>query len=162
MVVHNNTSRQVNALEVAATGRSGEGTLHASGATDDVAPAIVPPGGRSLGYIFFSDPPAEGLEWTFSVNPGASFGGGFETNLTVTEVNTSGESIVGSVVNDSGGSVRFARVVYVCFGATGQPTTANSVFTSPIDLTSGQPASFSDEHRTACETYLAASAGRRG
>lgn len=161
-VVHNNTTRKIEGVSVAAIGRTSDGKMAASDSTNDVAPSLIAPGGRAVGYIYFSDEPAEGLQWEFTVTPGGSFFAEHQRNLTITEANTSGSSIVGAVVNDSGQSVRFAQVYYVCFGANGQPTTGNSAFTAPIDLQSGQPATFSDDHRSSCETYLLGATAQAG
>lgn len=82
-------------------------------------------------------------------------------DVEVTEVNVSGDQILGTILNTASTDLRFVSATYVCFNAAGNITTAGDEFAEPIDLIAGGTGAFGgslfDEE---CVSYLAGATGQ--
>jgi hypothetical protein len=159
MILRNNTSEAVGAIEVTGTARDGGGALVGSGSSQGFQPQVVAPGEVAYGYVYFgSDIPA-GSTFDFSVDPQPV--GDYFLPATITEINNTGGQIVGAVTNDTGvemGGPIGADVI--CFGSDGSIVDYVRSYVEQDSLPEGGKGSFSiDLYGDDCPTGLAAASG---
>lgn len=115
----NNTGAAITSVEWIGTARSG-GTLVATGSSRGTVPAVVQPGEIGLAYIYFGKgaeiPPGDvDYELTVKTSP-VNKAPTSRAPLKVTEVNGSGDAIVGVAVNETGKPVTYPITANVyCF-----------------------------------------------
>ena len=170
VVVHNNTSRPVTAVEVQGSARDANGALVGSGSSQGIQPAAIPPGGIGIGYVYFGDAPnATQFSFTASAKPSKGPGRDFFAGLQITENNeTEGErygtnrgQIIGTVVNPLTVTVTGPiSVLALCLDPAGNPTTTVSGFAEGDDLAAGSTTTFSlDFYDQTCPSYLVGASG---
>lgn len=157
IIVRNNTSDPIGQIEATGTARDSAGALVGSGSSQGFKPAIVAPGEIAYGYVYFSGGFPGGSTFEFSVS-GEEVGTYFRP-ITITELNNTGEAIIGAVSNETGVDVTGPISVDVlCFAADGTTIGPKSGFAEQSDLLKGATGSFSiDLYKNECPIGLAAS-----
>ena len=118
IIVRNNTNADVGRIEVTGTARDGDGTLAGSGTSQGFQPQIVAPGEIAFGYVFFGEDMPDGSTFEFDVDTEPV--DDYFLPVTITEVNNTGDQIVGLVKNDTGGDVSGPiSAEAICFGTDG-------------------------------------------
>jgi hypothetical protein len=162
MVVRNNTSHPVGNIEVTGTARDDAGSLVGSGKSQGFQPKVVAPGEIAFGYVYFdTDMAGSTFKFSFSVDPDPV--GDYFVPVTITEINNTGEKIVGAVKNaTSAGVTGPIRADVVCFGTDGSIIDYVDSYVEQDELTAGATGSFSIElYGKECPVGLAAASGYR-
>jgi hypothetical protein len=100
----NNTTEAVSHVDWSATAKA-DGSMVGSGMSQGTVPAQIQPGEVGLAYIFFDNADAfpEGVEYEIAAQTMPADQSFYNTaDLTVTEANLVGDSIVGSAANETG------------------------------------------------------------
>lgn len=100
----NNTAAAVAHVDWTATARSG-GAIVSTGSSQGTVPAVIQPGEVGLAYIYFDNGEVipDDAEYEFSASTSAADTSPYNTAaIKVTEVNLSGDAIVGAATNDTG------------------------------------------------------------
>ena len=159
IIVRNNTSDPIGQIEATGTARDAAGTLVGSGSSQGFKPVVVAPGEIAYGYVYFDGGFPNGSTFDFKV-AGEEVGTYFRP-ITITEINNTGDAIVGVVANDTGVDVTGPISVDVlCFAADGSTIGPKSGFAEQSDLADGATGSFSISLYTdACPIGLVAASG---
>lgn len=161
VVVRNNTSETVGGIEVTGTARDSDGALVASGSSQGFEPVVVEPGEIAFGCMYFDISLAEtsGLDFEFDVDADPVTGSFLP--VTVTEINNTGDQLVGAVTNDNDGEVSGPiGVSAICFGADGNIVDFVDTYTDQDDLDPGANGSFSiGLYGAECPAGLAGASG---
>lgn len=160
MVVRNNTSKDIGAIDVSGTARDDAGKLVDSGSSQGFQPKLVAPGEIAFGYVYFDiELAGQTLKYTFTVD--ARPAETYFASVKITELNVTGGKIVGAVKNDSNREVTgpiSANVI--CFGSDGALSADASDFVEPGSLPVGGSGSFAiDISRDPCPIGLVAASG---
>lgn len=100
VIVRNNTGDPIGQIEATGTARDAAGSLVGSGSSQGVKPVVVAPGEIAYRYVYFDGGFPEGATLEFDV-AGEEVGTYFRP-ITITEVNNTGDAIIGGVSNDTG------------------------------------------------------------
>jgi hypothetical protein len=159
MVVRNNTPDVVGRIEVTGTARDGEGALVGSGSSQGFQPQVVAPGEIAYGYVYFDSdiPTGSTFEFTVDSEPVDDY----FLPVTITELNHTGDTIIGAVLNDTGVAVNGPiSAEAICFGADGSLVGYVDSYAQQDELPAGGTGSFSiDLYGDDCSTGLAAASG---
>lgn len=159
-IVRNNTSDAVGEIKITGTARDSSGALVGSG-SGSLTPAVVAPGEIAYGYVYFGDDIPAGSTFKSSVD--AEPVGEHFLPVTVTEVNNTGNQIVGAVTNDLDVEVRSIKARVVCFDTSGDVLGHEDSFVEPADLSAHRTGSFAiDLSERPCPVGLAAADGYSG
>lgn len=159
VIVRNNTSEPVGEITVTGTARDASGALAGSGSSQGFDPAVVAPGEIALGYVYFDGGyPADGK---FEYDVSADEVGDYFQPMTVTEINNTGDAVVGAVSNDTGVDVTGPISANVwCFDDGGAIISSRQEFTEQDELAKDAKGSFSaDLYGEPCPIGLAAASG---
>ncbi len=162
IVVRNNTRKAVGKIDITGTARDDAGKLVGSGDSQvSLQPKVVAPGEIAYGYVYFkTDSPAgSALKFDFSVDarpPDTYF-----LPLTISEINNTGDTIIGTVTNDTGGKMTGPiGADVICFGSDGSIIRTKQAFVEQSDLPAAAIGSFSiDLYGNACPVGLVAASG---
>lgn len=160
----NNTDAAISHVDFTATAKA-DGTLVASGSSQNVVPAQVQPGEPGFGYIYLEDAssvPESGVEYAFRATTSPADTDAFNTApLRVTEANHNGSSIIGSAVNETGEPLTGPYSVGV-YCLDGDALTASTLdyATEDGDVESGGSVSFSHNlFETSCDSFVVGVSG---
>jgi hypothetical protein len=159
IIVRNNTADAIGAIEATGTARAAAGALVGSGSSQGFEPVVVKPGEIAYGYVYFDGGFPKGAKLKFDVK-GEEVGTYFRP-ITITEINNTGEAIIGAVANKTGVDVTGPISVDVlCFSADGATIGSRNEYAEQDDLAAGATGSFSlDLLGDKCPTGLAAASG---
>ncbi|MCU1518819.1 MAG: hypothetical protein JWQ75_3540 [Pseudarthrobacter sp.] len=162
VTVRNSTSETITSVEVTGAAMDATGKILASGRSQGFSPAVVPAGGVSLGYVFFSAklPTTAKLEFTVASKP--LEGDPYFQDLQVNQANAVGTSVTGKATNTSKNKLNGPYGVHVtCFDAKGSLLGSQIGFASPdADLAAGQSVTFQvDFYDEPCPTFLVGVSG---
>jgi hypothetical protein len=159
IIVRNNTSEPIGQVEATGTARDPAGALVGSGLSQGFQPVVVAPGEIAYGYVYFDGGFPEGSTFEFDV-AGEEVGTYFRP-ITITEINNTGDAIIGGVSNDTGVEVTGPISADVlCFAADGNTIGPKGGFVEQSDLAAGATGSFSISlYGTECPIGLAAASG---
>lgn len=159
VIVRNNTSDPIGQIEATGTARDAAGALVGSGSSQGFKPVVVAPGEIAYGYVYFDGGFPDGSKLEFKVK-GEPVGTYFRP-MTVTEINNTGDAIIGGVSNDTGVDVTGPISADVlCFAADGTTIGPKGGFTEEADLADGATGSFSiDLYSNDCPIGIAAASG---
>lgn len=159
IIVRNNTSDPIGQIEATGTARDAAGALVGSGSSQGFKPVVVAPGEIAYGYVYFDGGFPEGSTFEFDV-AGEEVGTYFRP-MTITEINHTGDAIIGGVSNDTGVDVTGPISVDVlCFAADGTTIGPRGGYAEQDDLADGANGSFSISlHGNECPIGLAAASG---
>jgi hypothetical protein len=159
LVVRNNTDDAVGNIDIAGTARDEAGTLVGSGSSQGFQPKIVAPGEIAFGYVYF-DTALAGSAFTFEFSVDAQEVYYFSP-VTITEINNTGEQLIGSVVNDTDDEVTGPIAAgAICFGADGGIVATVGSYVEQDNLPAGATGSFAvDFYGDDCPNGLAAASG---
>lgn len=142
IIVRNNTSEPIGQIEATGTARDDTGALVGSGSSQGFKPVVVAPGEIAYGYVYFDGGFAEGSTFEFDV-AGEEVDTYFRP-ITITEINNTGEAIIGGVSNDNGVDVTGPISVDVlCFAADGTTIGPRGGYAEQSELADGATGSFS-------------------
>ena len=158
-IVRNNTSDPIGQIEATGTARDADGALVGSGSSQGFKPVVVAPGEIAYGYVYFDGGFPEGSMFEFNV-AGEEVGTYFRP-ITITEINNTGDAIIGGVSNDTSVDVTGPIGVDVlCFAADGTTIGPKGGYTEQSDLADGATGSFSISlYGRECPIGLAAASG---
>lgn len=158
-IVRNNTRDDIGRIEISGTARDASGALVGSGSSQGFSPAVVAPGEIAYGYVFFGHDIPTGS--TFEFNVDSEPVGEYFLPVTITEINNTGEQIVGAVMNDLDVEVSGPISADVlCFDADGDVTGDAQSYVEPDDLPAGGTGSFAiDLFDQPCPVGIAAASG---
>jgi hypothetical protein len=161
MIVRNNTREDIGRIEVTGTARDDAGKLVGSGSSQGFEPVIVAPGEIAYGYVYFDISLAGStLEFSFNIDsrPPADIDG---VPVTISELNNTGDQIIGTVTNETDGDVTGPiSVNAICFGPDGSITDNLSTYVEPSDVPAGGTGSFAiDVYGDPCPVGLIAGSG---
>ena len=130
-----------------------------SGSSQGFEPVVVAPGEIAYGYVYFDGGFPEGSTFEFDI-AGEEVGTYFRP-ITITEINNTGDAIIGGVSNDTGVDVTGPISVDVlCFAADGTTLGPNGGFAEQADIANGATGSFSISlYSHECPIGLAAASG---
>lgn len=144
VIVRNNTTKTIGAIEVTGIARDATGNLAGSGSSQGFKPALVKPGEIAFGYVFFGDVVGQGL--TFDLTASGEEPGSFFSSVPVqiTELTVSAEQIIGIVTNGTAEQVSGPiSIDGVCFSPAGDLLGTVSGYSELGDLAPGGVDSFS-------------------
>lgn len=159
VIVRNNTSEPIGNIEATGAARDSAGALVGSGSSQGFKPVVVAPGEIAYGYVYFDGGYPEGSTFDIDVT-GAEVDTYFRP-ITITELNNTGDAIVGGVVNDTGVDVTGPiSVAVLCFAPDGTTLGSQNAYTEQSDLAEGATGTFSvDLYGDECPIGLAAASG---
>jgi hypothetical protein len=159
IIVRNNTSDPIGLIEATGTARDAAGALVGSGSSQGFKPVVVAPGEIAYGYVYFEGGFPKGSTLKFDVT-GEEVGPFFRP-ITITEINNTGDAIIGGLSNDTGVDVTGPISADVlCFAADGTTIGPKGGFAEQSDLADGATGSFSiDLYGNKCPIGLAAASG---
>ena len=159
IIVRNNTTEAIGLIEATGTARDSAGALVGSGSSQGFQPVVVAPGEIAYGYVYFDGGFPEGSTFEFDVK-GDEVDTYFQP-ITVTEINNTGDAIIGGVSNDTGVDVTGPISVKVlCFTADGTLIGPSDGYAEQSELADGATGSFSiDLYGDECPVGLAAASG---
>lgn len=146
--LRNNTGDTISSIDVAGSAMDASGKILASGQSQGMNPAVVPPGGVSLGYVYFSSttkvPTNAKMEFTVASQPVEDGTKPYFRDLKVVQANLVGDAITGKATNNSQDKLKGPYAVRVtCFDAKGALLSSETTFASPsADLAAGQSVTF--------------------
>jgi hypothetical protein len=160
----NNTAEDISHVDWTGTARSA-GAIVTTGSSQGAIPAQIRPGEIGLACIYFqlnSKLPPDDAQYEFTVNTSPANQSSYNTApLKVTEVNPSGDSIVGAAVNNTGARVAgpFAVSAY-CFDADALLAQHGSFAQQTGPLTAGGQATFTDAlYGAKCPSFVVGVSG---
>jgi hypothetical protein len=162
VAVRNGTADMITSVEVTGAAMDATGKILASGRSQGFSPAVVPAGGVSLGYVYFSAklPTTAKLEFTVASKP--LEGDPYFQDLKVSQANAVGTSITGKATNTSKNKLNGPYGAHVtCFDAKGKLLGSRTGYASPdADLAAGQSVTFQvDFYDEPCPTFLVGVSG---
>lgn len=159
IIVRNNTSDPIGQIEATGTARDAAGALVGSGSSQGFKPVVVAPGEIAYGYVYFDGGFPEGSTFEFDV-AGEEVDTYFRP-ITITEINNTGDAIIGGVSNDTGVDVTGPISVDVlCFAADGTTIGHKGGYAEQSDLADGATGSFSISlYGNECPIGLVAASG---
>jgi hypothetical protein len=159
IIVRNNTSDPIGQIEATGTARDAAGALVGSGSSQGFKPVVVAPGEIAYGYVYFEGGFPKGSTLKFDVT-GEEVGTYFRP-ITITEINNTGDAIIGGLSNDTGVDVTGPISADVlCFATDGTTIGPKGGFAEQSDLADGATGSFSiDLYGNKCPIGLAAASG---
>lgn len=143
LVVRNNTTKSVGAIDVTGIARDSSGGLAASGSSQGFKPVVVAPGEIAYGYIYFGDGvPADA---TFELSVSADPVDEYFMPVLITELSANTDQIVGILTNDTGTHVSGPiGVDAICFESSGNTiVSTQGSYAEQDDLAPGATGSFS-------------------
>lgn len=144
VAVRNNTADTITSIEVSGAAMDKSGMIVGSGRSQGLSPASVPPGGVSLGYVYFGSkvPATADLEFTVASKP--LEGKPYFRDLKVNQANAVGAAITGKATNTSEDTLHGPFGVHItCFDQKGALLNSQGGFASPsADLAEGQSVTF--------------------
>lgn len=160
MIVRNNTGDVVGNIEVSGTARDAADALVGSGASQGFQPKTIEPGEIAFGYVYF-DTELTGSSFAYDFTVNTQPPNEFFASVTVTEVNNTGDKIIGTVANEGDGEVTGPiRVETLCFNDDGTFRVDADAYVEPYDLPVGGTGSFSiDLFDAPCPNGLIAASG---
>lgn len=162
VAVRNGTNATITSLEVTGAAMDETGKIIASGRSQGFSPAVVPAGGLSLGYVFFSAALPTTAKIEFTVASKQLKGDPYFQDLKVDQANAVGTSITGKATNTSKNNLKGPYGVHVtCFDAAGSLLSSQTGYASPdADLAAGQSVTFQvDFYDDPCPTFLVGVSG---
>lgn len=158
IIVRNNTSDPIGQIEATGTARDAAGALVGSGSSQGFKPVVVAPGEIAYGYVYFDGGFPEGS--TFEIDVAGEEVGTYFRPITITEINNTGDAIIGGVSNDTGVDITGPLSVNVlCFAADGSTIGPNGGYAEQSDLADGATGTFSISLYGECPIGLAAASG---
>jgi len=159
VIVRNNTSEPIGNIEATGTARDAGGALVGSGSSQGFKPVVVAPGEIAYGYVYFDGGFPEGS--TFDIDVAGEDVGTYFRPITITEINNTGDAIIGGLSNDTEVEVTGPISVQVlCFAADGTTIGSHGGYAEQDDLASGATGSFSISlYGDECPIGLAAASG---
>jgi hypothetical protein len=159
IIVRNNTSDPIGQIEATGTARDASGALVGSGSSQGFKPVVVAPGEIAYGYVYFDGGFPDGSTFGFAV-AGEEVDTYFRP-ITITEINNTGDAIIGGRSNDTGVDVTGPiSVEALCFAADGTTVGPRGGFAEQDDLVDGATGSFSVSlYGDECPIGLAAASG---
>lgn len=159
VIVRNNTSEPIGNIEATGTARDAGGALVGSGSSQGFKPVVVAPGEIAYGYVYFDGGFPEGS--TFDIDVAGEEVGTYFRPITITEINNTGDAIIGGLSNDTDVEVTGPISVQVlCFAADGTTIGSHGGYAEQDDLDSGATGSFSISlYGDECPIGLAAASG---
>lgn len=162
VAVRNGTNETITSVDVSGAAMDETGKILASGRSQGFSPAVVPAGGVSLGFVFFSAqlPTTAKLEFTVASKP--LKGDPYFQDLKVDQANAVGTSITGKATNTSKNNLKGPYAVHVtCFDPAGSLLSSQTGFASPdADLATEQSVTFQvDFYDEPCPTFLVGVSG---
>lgn len=164
IVVRNNTSADVERVEVAAAARSADGVLLASGQSSNLVPWLVVPDGIAFGYIEFGgvDLPSDVVfDFTVQGFPARNPDQVSIFNFDMVEIALVDDRLVGQVKNASNRSLSSSSLQAVCFDEEGSLLSDYYASLDPDLVEPGKTATFQIvlNEGESCPRYLAAAMG---
>jgi hypothetical protein len=159
----NNTTETVSHVDWSATAKA-SGSLVGSGASQGTIPAQIQPGEVGLAYIYFDNADAfpDGVEYEFAAQTMPADQSFYNTaDLTVTEANLVGGSIVGTAANKTGASIAgpFGGQIY-CFDGDNLISTTWTYANETGPLGDGETVNFStDLYGSSCDSFVVGMTG---
>lgn len=159
IIVRNNTSDPIGQIEATGTVRDAAGALVGSGSSQGFKPVVVAPGEIAYGYVYFDGGFPEGSP--FEIDVAGEEVGTYFRPITITEINNTGDAIIGGVSNDTGVDVTGPISADVlCFAADGTTIGPKGGYAEQSDLADGATGSFSISlYGNECPIGLAAASG---
>lgn len=159
IIVRNNTSDPIGRIEATGTARDAAGALVGSGSSQGFNPVVVAPGEIAYGYVYFDGGFPEGS--TFDIDVAGEEVGTYFRPITITEINNTGDAIIGGVSNNTGVDVTGPISADVlCFAADGTTIGPKGGYAEQPDLADGATGSFSISlYGNECPIGLAAASG---
>ena len=159
IIVRNNTSDPIGQIEATGTAGDAAGALVGSGSSQGFKPVVVAPGEIAYGYVFFDGGFPEGS--TFEMDVAGEEVGTYFRPITITEINKTGDAIIGGISNDTGVDVTGPISADVlCFAADGTTIGPEGGYAEQSDLADGAAGSFSISlYGNECPIGLAAASG---
>lgn len=161
IALRNNTEDTISSIEVAGSAVDASGKILASGQSQGLNPAVVPPGGISLGYVYFSSttkvPANAKMEFTVASQPVEEGTKPYFRDLKVDQANLVGEAITGKATNTSQDTLNGPYAVRVtCFDAKGAMMDSQTTYASPsADIAAGQSVTFQVQfYGKKCPSFL--------
>jgi len=160
IIVRNNTSDAVGNIEIAGTARDDSGALVGSGSSQGLKPVIVAPGEIAYGYVYF-DTEMAGSTFDYQFSIDAQPAGEYFFPVTITEINTTGDQIIGAVTNQNDFEVTGPiGADGICFGPDGAIVDTIGSYLEQDDLPAGGVGSFSiDLYGEPCPIGLVSASG---
>lgn len=164
VVVRNNSGETVQRVTVAATARTADGSLLASGEDRNLLPYRVMPAGVAFGYIDFGGvelPVDASFEFTVQGAPAQDLSDAGILDYQVTSVSSIDGRFVGEVVNGHDRALSSSSLSLICFAEDGTLIDSHYASLNPDLVEPGQTSSFQvllDEGET-CPRFLAAAWG---
>lgn len=158
-IFRNNTDEAISHVDASATVRDADGKLTASGSSQGTTPTQIPPGGLAMSYIFLQDgqvPDDATVDFTFDASPADTslFNTG---DLTITEVESTGDGVVGTATNENDATLTGPYGVDIyCFDEAGTLIETHRGYANERgDLQPGDAVSFSETfYGDPCPTFL--------
>lgn len=162
VAVRNGTNETITSVEVSGAAMDETGKILASGRSQGFSPAVVPAGGVSLGYVFFSASLPTTAKLEFTVASKQLKGDPYFQDLKVDQANALATSITGKATDTSKNKLKGPYGVHVtCFDAAGSLLSSQTGYASPdADLAAGQSVTFQvDFYDRPCPTFLVGVSG---
>lgn len=159
IIVRNNTSDPIGQIEATGTAHDAAGALVGSGSSQGFEPVVVAPGEIAYGYVYFEGGFPKASTLAFDVT-GEEVGTYFRP-ITITEINNTGDAVIGGLSNNTGVDVTGPISVHVlCFAADGTTIGPKDGYAEQSDLADGATGSSSISlYGTKCPIGLAAASG---
>jgi hypothetical protein len=164
VVVRNNSQATLDRISVAATARSADGSLLASGESDSLDPFRLAPGEVAFGIVDFGQiglPPSAVFDLSLESSTAQPLSDSNELDLEIIETADFPDRIVGEVRNGTGRTVEDAVMTGMCFNNNGLPTRSLFRGLNPGTLRPDESSTFqvSPPYEGGCPLYLVAAHG---
>lgn len=158
IVIRNSTDAAISHIDASATARTATGALIATGTSQGTSPAQVPPGGLTMGYIYFETAPPADATYEFSFETIEADTTSYNSaSVQTVEAVRSGDSIVGTGKNTTGATLTGPYSVQLyCFDPAGQLAATTGTFANEDgEVAPDGTVSFTAAlYDTSCESYL--------
>lgn len=144
IIVRNSTDAAATNVDITGAAKDAGGTIQASGRSHGVHPALVPPGGVTLSYVYFDSEVPTDATIDFTVASQPAEGEPYFRDLKFDQANNTGRSITGQATNSSDDTLNGPYGVTVfCFSDADEFLGTTMGFASPdADLSAGQSVTF--------------------